>query len=125
MVKKMMKYLTSKYRCKDDDSPKMTPLEYALSLKATESVIALEETLSELERAVETIERKKQSVKNSKSFLQNVQKNRDYEDHGTTAPTAVITSGHAPIVNKEDVTTERVIQAKARLQAFQSNKKNG
>jgi hypothetical protein len=124
MVKKMLKYLTSKYKCKDDDNTNMTPLEYASSLKATESVLVLQETLSELERAAETIEKKKNDVKSSKTFLQNIQKKRDYEDHGTTAPAAVITSSHAPVVNKDDVTTERVIQAKARLQAFQAQKKS-
>lgn len=126
MVKKMHKYLTAKYKCRDTGQSHMTPLEYAESLGADAAGRELATAIAELEKnmkALEAAEVGGGKAKKSKTFLQNLMKKDDYDARGTAAPEGLMAEQHPVQVSKEEVTTERVITAKARLQAFQEQRK--
>lgn len=125
MVRKMLKYLTTRYKCRETDEPNMTPVEFADVLGASEAAHVLREAIVELEKNIKSIEAAQVGggAKSSKNFLQNIMKKDDYEARGTQAPDEVMINKRSPIISKEEVTAERTIQAKARLQAFQEQRK--
>lgn len=126
MVKKMHGYLTAKYKCRESNEPYMSPAEYADVLGADVAGRVISDAVHELEKnmkALEATEVRGGQARESKTFLHNILKKDDYEARGTVAPAGVMFERHAPQVKREEVTAERVITAKARLQAFQEQRK--
>lgn len=129
----MYKYLTQKYKCRDTNESDMTPLEYCTVLGADSSARAVANAIAELEKSIKALEAAEVrggEAKRSKTFLQNLMKKDDYEARGTEAPEEIMSEQHDHRVKREEVTTDRVIAAKTRLQAFQeerstSNKTKG
>lgn len=116
MTRKMLKYLTSRYRCYGPDADKCTVLDFAQASGAGEAAVAVQAAIADLERAIAGIESKRGPSTSILSLdalgipsTNSKGSGKDSTSSATTAPSGVA---------REDVTRERVHQAKARLQAF-------
>jgi hypothetical protein len=122
MTRKMLKYLTSRYRCYGPDSAKCTVLEFAQATGANDAAAALQTAIADLERAMVGIESKRGPAATPILSLEAALGSNKVSGSGSVSQKG--SAGGSSAVSRDEVTRERVHQAKARLQAFRDQGPN-